>query len=325
MPTPWNRLPLALALAAAVSPVVLGRPLLAQAGTAPAPPAAAPEPQATPPAPQAPPDTEIFVADLVREGGKWRVERPRNVTQRAGYDNQPWFLPDGQHVLYTSQRGEPTDIYELDLATARERQVTATSESEYSPQLAFDRESVVVVRVEPDNTQRLWRFPLAGGEPTVVAPEVKGVGYQAWLDPRTVAVFVLGEPFTLQVVALGGSGAATAKVVANGIGRSIHRVPGTRQVSFVAPEGEVRSIFVYDPATGARQKLAPAPPTEEGDYAWTPDGALLAAVGSTFHRLEPAEGTAWQPIADLAGEGVGKITRLAVSPIGDKIAFVVSR
>jgi hypothetical protein len=325
--TPWNRLPLALVLAAS--------PLVAQSGSAPSSAVAAPTP---PPmsaaAPQAPPDTDVFVADLVREGGRWRVERPRNVSKRVGYDNQPWFLPDGQRLLYASQRAGQTDIFELDLATGRERQVTATPESEYSPQLGLDRESVVVVRVEPDSTQRLWRFPLAGGgQPVVVAPGVKGVGYHAWLGPRTVAVFVLGQPFTLQIVVLGDGDAATpettggpaAKVVANGIGRSIHRVAGTRRVSYTAPEGDARSIFTHDAATGGNQKIAPAPPTEEGDYAWAPDKALLAAVGSAIHRLEPGPGAAWTPITDLSAEGVGKISRLAVSPNGDKIAFVAER
>jgi dipeptidyl aminopeptidase/acylaminoacyl peptidase len=318
-----SRFPFALALAAA--------PLAAQSGAPPAPapsaPSAATAATAVPAqAPQAPPDTEIFVADLVRESGAWRVERPRNVTRRVGYDNQPWFLPDGQRLLYTSQRGESSDIFELDLATGRERQLTATPESEYSPQLAVDGRSIVVVRVEADTTQRLWRFPLApGGAPTVVAPEVKGVGYHAWADADTFAVFVLGQPFTLRIVELGASGDGSAKIVASGVGRSIHRVRGTHEVSYTAPDGDRRAIFALDPATGESRKLAPAPPTEEGDYAWTPDGALLAAVGSKLFRAVPGSEAAWTEIADLTGDGVGRISRLAVSPIGDQLALVAQR
>ena len=50
---------------------------------------------------QGPPATDIYVADLVRDGGTLTVARVRNVTRRAGYDNQPTFLPDGRAFLYT--------------------------------------------------------------------------------------------------------------------------------------------------------------------------------------------------------------------------------
>ncbi len=305
-------------------------PLTAQsAGSVPptpplaAPPALPVTPAApTPPVSVAPPDTDLFVAELVRSGDRWSIERPRNVTQRVGYDNQPFYLPGGQRLLYTSQRGGQADIYELDVSAASERAATATPESEYSAQQSTDGKNMIVVRVEADGTQRLWGFPTGVGDPAVIAPEVKGVGYHAWLDATTVAVFVLGEPFTLQIVDL-KSGAT--KTIAKEIGRSIHRAPGSRAVSFTAPGGERRAIFVWDAATETTRKLAPAPPTEEGDYAWTPDGVLLAGVGSTIHRLRPGVEADWVPIADLAGDGVGKITRLAVSPMGNQIAFVVDR
>ncbi len=274
------------------------------------------------PAPQAPESTEIFVADLVRSGEGWQVLRPRNVTRRPGYDNQPWFLPDGQRILYTSQREGQTDVYELDLATGSERQVTATPESEYSPQLAPDGAAIVVVRVEADTTQRLWRFPLAGGEPTVIAPEVKGVGYHAWIDQNTVAVFVLGEPITLQIVNIASR---LPRFSTEKIGRSIHRIPGTQRVSFVASDGTAPAIFYYEPAARNMQRLVPAPGTPENDYAWTPDGYLLAARGAKLFRLLPSPDADWTEIADLSGEGIGTITRLAVSPFGDKLALVVDR
>lgn len=297
--------------------------------------AAAPSPSApaAPLAPAAPPDSEIFLADLVHEGDAWRVERPRNLTKRVGYDNQPWFLPGGTRLLYTSERGGQSDVYELDLANAQERQVFSTPESEFSPQLGADGESVVVVRVEDaeanaaaaGSAQRLWRFPLRGaGAPELVAPGVRGVGYHAWSDERTVAVFILGDPFTLQLIDLSQADAVT-RVIASRVGRSIHRVPGTKEISYTAPDGEARAIFAFDPVSGEIRKVAPAPPTQEGDFAWTPGGMLLAAVGSTIQKFQPGSDTAWQPIADLTGDGVGTISRIAVSPMGDTVAFVATR
>jgi hypothetical protein len=305
--------------------------LRAQAPASPASPAspaapAAPAAPATPATPAAapPPSTDVWIADLARAGDRWTLSAPRNLTLRPGYDNQPSFLPDGGHLLYTSQRGEQTDIFEVELSTGVERAVTATAESEYSPTALSDGAHLAVVRVEPDGTQRLWRFPLAGaaaGAPEPIAPEVRGVGYQAWLDPETVAVFVLGEPFTLQILDLR---AGTALRVAEKIGRSIHRVPGARAVSFTAPDGDGFAIFTIDATGGSARRLAPAPASDEKDYVWTPDGVLVAAVDARLFRLQPGVDAGWIEFADLAPAGVKQITRLALSPDGSRLAFVAS-
>ncbi len=296
--------------------VLVPAALAAQAAPAPA---AAPSPT---PAPAAP-STDVWIVALDRAGDAWKLGAPSNLTHRAGYDNQPSFLPDGGHLLYTSQRGEQADIFELDLATGAERAVTATPESEYSPTLAADGGRVLVVRVEPDGTQRLWSFPLAGGAPALVAPEARGVGYQAWIDATRVAVFVLGEPFTLQIV---DTKTGAARRVAEKIGRSIHRVPGTSSVSFTAPDGDGFAIWAIDaddPAAAAK-RLAPAPASEEKDYAWTSDGVLVAAVEAKLYRLRPGVDAGWVEIGDLSAGGVKGITRLALSPDGTRLAFVAA-
>ena len=218
----------------AQAPSAPASPAVPPAGAAPAAPAA----PAT--AAAAPPSTDVWIADLARSGDRWTLSTPRDLTPRPGYDNQPAFLPDGAHLLYTSQRGAQSDIFELELSAGGERAVTATAESEYSPTPLSDGAHFAVVRVEPDGTQRLWRFPLAGATadaPEPIAPEVRGVGYQAWIDPETVAVFVLGEPFTLQIVDLR---AGTAMRVAEQIGRSIHRVPGAQPYGVGGQVGGLR-------------------------------------------------------------------------------------
>ena len=48
-----------------------------------------------------------------------------NITNNPGYDNQPFFTPDGRSVLFTSVRGPAgttqTDIYRYDIASKRSR------------------------------------------------------------------------------------------------------------------------------------------------------------------------------------------------------------
>jgi hypothetical protein len=63
------------------------------------------------------------------------------------------------------------------------------------------------------------------------------------------------------------------------------------------------------------------PPRVE-DYAWTPDGRVLAGEGSVLKLFDPRADAAWQAVADLSSMGMTSITRLAVSPGGRSIAVV---
>lgn len=285
--------------------------------------AAAPTLASATAAQQAPPATDIWMADLVRDGASWRIDSPRNLTDRDGYDNQPAFTPDGAKLLYTAFRDGQTDVRELDLATGASRQVTATLESEYSPTPYGDGSRFSTVRVEADGTQRLWSFAYPDGDdPRLLAAEVKDVGYHAWLDEKTLTLFVLGEPFTLRMLDL-ESGEPT--IVAAGIGRSIHKLPGERAASYVAPDGDGFAIWAIAAQGGEPRRLAPAPVSENRDFVWTPDRALVAAVGAKLYRLRPTIETDWIEFADLAAHGVGNVTRLAIAPAGDRVAFVADR
>ena len=302
--------------AVALSGALAGTALAVEPPSPPSPPVPAAAPRA--------PSTDVWIADLVRSGAAWKLENPRNLTDRDGYDNQPSFLPDSSALLYTSERDGQTDIYEADVASRVERRLTKTPESEYSPEVVPDASGLSVVRVEADGTQRIWRFPWSGGEPSLVLPNLKGVGYYAWLDGETLVAFVLGEPPTLVRVDL-PSGAE--KVIASDIGRSLHRIPGSEAASYTAAPAGGKAVAVrgYDPATGTVREIAPAPPGAERDFAWTPDGTLVAGAGSKLYRLRPGKGATWLPFADLAATGIHEVSRLTVSPDGTRIAFVAAR
>ncbi|MEZ5333435.1 MAG: hypothetical protein R2991_15680 [Thermoanaerobaculia bacterium] len=270
-----------------------------------------------------PPATDIEILPLERdESGAWAVLRPYAATDRDGYDNQPAFLPDGSALLYTSQRGDQSDVYRYDMRSGRSERVTDTAESEYSPTPMPDGERFSVVRVEPDGTQRLWAFPLAGGDPELLLPDVAPVGYHAWLDEDTVALFVLGDPITLQIASV-ASGAS--RVVAENVGRSLHRIPGTSALSYLDQSAEPWMLRRFDPEEGSTSILGKALPESE-DYAWAPDGSLVMGSATVLFRGLPGNHEiAWSALTDLADEGLGGITRLAVSPDGRSIAFVVER
>ena len=61
-----------------------------------------PAPAAAPPAAQAPPDTEIYLAPMTLVNGAIDIGPAVDITNNPGYDNQPFFTPDGRAVLFTS-------------------------------------------------------------------------------------------------------------------------------------------------------------------------------------------------------------------------------
>jgi WD40 repeat protein len=269
---------------------------------------------------QAPPSTDIFLVDVSFSKSPPTIGRPLNVTAREGYDNQPMFLPDGGSFFYTSIReGRPTDIYRYAIASRADVRMTNTTEGEYSATPTPDGKFFSVIRVEADSTQRLWKFPIGGGTPSLVLENVKPVGYHAWIDDHTLLLFVLGSPATLQ---LADVTTGKSQVVASNIDRSLHRIPGQNKMSFIHKVGpEEWYIKSFDPKTRQTAELIRTLPGAE-DIAWTPDGAALTGKDAKLYIWNRSPGTSWQEIADFTSSALRDITRLALSPKGDRLAIV---
>lgn len=276
----------------------------------------------------APPATDIYLADLRVVRGRVSVGVPINVTARPGYDNQPCFVPDGRAFLYTSVREDSqADIYRFDIERKTSVRLTTTRESEYSPTPLPDGSGFSAVRVEADSTQRLWAFDLDGSRPRLVLDSIKPVGYHAWADSHTVVLFVLGSPGspgsppTLQIADASSPG-ARGEVVARDIGRSLQRIPGRGAVSFLQRDSVAGPwLEELDVRTHRVTKLVKMPAGAEF-VAWTLDGIVLTASGTTLYQWDSRRGGAWEEVTDLAAAGLTNVTRLAVSPHGDRIAIV---
>lgn len=270
----------------------------------------------------APPSTDIY--ELVFDGNLDALKSAalRPVATERGYENQPFYTPDGGSLLFTANRdGKQMDIYEFDRKTRRTRAVIATAEGEYSPTVTPDGKHLSVIRVEADSTQRLWQFDLNGSNAQLVLRDIKPVGYHAWIDSDQLALYVLGKPATLQHARVS---TGKASIVAQNIGRSLHRIPQTPRVSFVHREN-ADSVWVkeFDPATGAVTPLVRMIDGEERDTAWTSDGTLLMSAGTRILAWRRGEKN-WREVVDLVGHKLGAVTRMAVAPDGRALAIVVN-
>lgn len=277
---------------------------------------------------QPPPGTDIYLLPITAGLASLKTARPAPLSVAPGYDNQPMFSLDGARVLFAANRdGKQTDIYAFDRASGRVTQLTQTPENENSPTFVpaglGEPGGFSVVQTEPDRSQRLWRFNAAGKNPQLVLADVKPVGYHAWVEPDHLAMFILGQPATLQI---GRVATGKAEMVAGDIGRSLHRIPGTRQVSFVQrePSGE---FWIKQIDIDSRQ-VVPLVRTAEGssdrDYAWMPDAqTILMSTGTKVLSWTRGAG-GWTEVFDGAAFQLGAISRLAASPKGDALALVVA-
>jgi Asp-tRNA(Asn)/Glu-tRNA(Gln) amidotransferase A subunit family amidase len=284
---------------------------------------------------QAPSD--LFLAELrTGEDGRVTAGPAMNLTRRQGYDNQPSFTPDGRSILYTAiDATGQADTWRYELAGGRAVRVTATPESEYSPAVMPGGERFAVVRVEADSTQRLWSFRHDGSDPRLVFERVRPVGYFAFGDANVVVMFILGSPPTLHV---GDVRTGESREVARDIGRSIRRIPGRNAISFTqrtAPDE--LWIMELELADLSVRRITAARPGAD-DHAWLPDGSLLQAARSTVSVWQPADevhglasGAAgatpdptgrWVAVRDFADDGITDITRMDVSPDGNRLVFV---
>jgi hypothetical protein len=281
-----------------------------------------------PAAPAPTPDTDIHLVSLNGGLAAMKAAKPAPISTAPGYDNQPMFSPDGGRILFAANRdGKQVDIFVFDRAAGRVSQLTETPENENSPTYLPAGIGAAggfsVVRTEPDKTQRLWRFDAQGRNPQLVLTEIRPVGYHAWIEATDLALFVLGPPSTLQIASVA---TGKAQVAADNIGRSLHRIPNTRLVSFVhrEPSGEywIKQIDI------ASRKIDPIVKVVDGnterDMAWMPDGKTILMSGGTKVFSWTRGGSGWTEVFDAAPHGLGAVTRLAVSPNGDAVAIVVA-
>ena len=284
---------------------------------------------------QTPPGTDILIGHLGMEKGKLSVTKVANITDREGYDNQPFFLPDGQHLFYTSAITDDTGKSQTDsimynLSTGERVNLTESAESEYSPTLMPDKKHFSVIHVTSEGKQKFWGYSVKEKKRWELLADVEPVGYQAWVNDSEVVLFILGEPHTLQ---LANVKSAETRILDANIGSSLYQFPGKQTMTYTRgddPSGKQNtawSLMEIDTATSNSTVLTTLP----GDayyFAWTPDGKALAANGSKLLQWDSqndAVDDGWHVFGDMTEHCKGGISRLAVNDSQTRIAMVCTR
>ncbi len=257
--------------------------------------------------------TDVYLMPLTSVNGKPVLSKPVNISNKPGYDNQPFFHPAKLLLYYTSMMPDnQTDIMVYDLKTGNTTRLTATPDSEYSPTvLPSQRELSCIVQRKGSGDQDLVAYSLADPAKTRIllsSQKTGKIGYQAWINDNEAVAFVLGEPSSLHYFDLK---AGKDSAVAPQIGRSLHKIPGRNTFSFVQQAGDRWVVRAFDPKTRTVTDITDSHPDSEHYNAWMPDGLLLESRGSQLWAFSPKAKT-WTQITLPADLPAKKISRLSV-------------
>ena len=263
------------------------------------------------------PSTDIWLASI----SNGVPGEPVRINTGNGYNNQPHFSEDGSVIYYTREVSDgeavQTDIAAFNTRTSTTTMVNNTSESEYSPTPIPNRKALSVIQVEADQKQRLWAIDVASGEIELLLADAQPVGYHAWINDSEVAMFILGDSFTLQTASIDNK---DTRLVADNIGRSIRKHPHTDEILFVDKNREPWQIAAYDPDTRQVRGVMPLFPANE-DFTIDANGTYWSGNGSKLYKRSPGD-RRWELTGDFKTFGINHISRLAINLKSNQIALV---
>lgn len=253
--------------------------------------------------------TDVYLLDLTKD-----LDTPTNISQNPGYDNQPSFW-DNDHLLYTRTRAGQTDIVRYNLNSKETEWLCDTPQgSEYSPLRIPSTDEFSAIRLDTSGLQRLYRYDRKGLN-NLVDSKLK-IGYHRWISATTLLCTVLVENHMNLMLVQPDS---PAKLIAEKVGRSLHRIPNTSQLSFIQQKEDKNVLYRFDPTTALIPTLLTLPDGVQ-DVAWLANGRLIFGQGDTLFQWDPTSSTGVQVWRKL--EGINNISRLALSPNGKLLALV---
>lgn len=253
--------------------------------------------------------TEIYLIDLTTDHST-----PINISRNPGYDNQPSFW-DNDYLLYTRTRAGQTDIVRYHLNSKKTEWLCDTPQgSEYSPLRIPESDAFSAIRLDTTGLQRLYRYERKGPI-SLVDPNLK-IGYHRWISATSLLCTVLVEDhMNLMLVQHDSS----ATLIAEKVGRSLHRIPNTKQFSFIQQKEDKNVLSSYDPSTELIQSLLTLPEGVQ-DVSWLASGTLIFGQGNSLFQWDPTTSRGihvWKKL-----EEINNISRLALSPNGKLLALV---
>ncbi len=265
------------------------------------------------------PDTEIYLISIQKKDGKYLFSNGRNITNRKGYDNQPYFSKDSKTIYFTTNRtGNNFDIYKYSL-TGNETSPVVTSEAnEYSAK-DFDKDTLHFVREGKNQLMTVFEFDKNTKKEKPAFKVNEPIAYYAFNKSKDALVWVR-YAFFMHFI---NTEKNINRFVANYAQPSVpHLIPNTNKFSFMQRHPD-DSLWIKE-FNPENQAVRPIITSKDGkrDYCWMPDGSILMASGMELYRFDEKKDKSWMLIANLQSFGIKSITRMVASPDGKYLAVV---
>jgi WD40 repeat protein len=257
------------------------------------------------------------------------------ISKKIGYNNQPYFSPDGKYLFYVSSiDSSNTEIFRIDLGNKKlkSKRITKTNEPEYSPKYTPDMSLISCVKVEKDKTtQHFYTYNLKGKKPFNILPDMKSIGYYEWISQNEFLSFELPEPFYLVKHVISNNSKDT---LATHVGRTFYFLRNKSKIIYLdktdSLHWQIRSV-----AADNLKKLKPKKAVEnpiitetlagEEDYCFLMDGSILMGHnGVIYIKKNPLKNlkAKWEELLDCRKYGFDKFYRIVTNFDNTKIALV---
>lgn len=261
--------------------------------------------------------SEVYLFDLSENNGKITVSNGKNISNTEGYDSQPSFY-SSKSILFASTRDKQTDIAKYNIETGKVKFLNSTKGGEYSPQRIPKSKDITAVRLDPDGLQRLYKYDAKTGTNSVLIPELK-VAYPMWYNKNTViAVVIIDDGLDLMINKIKSKKNTT---IQKKVGRSVHKIPNTKLVSYISKVDEQWEIRSLDPKTRETKKIVNTLSKKE-DICWLPNGTILMASGNTLMKFNPKTDKEWSTFHTFPKDIYKNISRIIVNKKGTQLALV---
>lgn len=262
--------------------------------------------------------TEVYLMDMIGNADSIQLSGPLNISNNEGYDNQPSFLDD-DNILFSSTRNNQTDIALYTMSTGNKTWISDTpGGSEYSPLKIPGKAAVSAIRLDADGLQRLYQYDLQTGVSKELIKDLK-VGYHVWYNEDIIVCTVLVENRMDLVVADIKKG--TNLTFAKNVGRSLHKIPNTDLVSYISKADKTFAIQSLHPIKGVTKTIHYIWNGRD-DIAWLSEHTILATTEKAIVQVSADTTANWDIFHQPDASKLYKMSRMAVSPDGKKLAIV---
>ncbi len=264
--------------------------------------------------------TEVYLFDLQIDKDFVILSNSLNISNNVGYDSQPSFI-DKNTIVFSSTNNNQTDIAKYDIESKTKTWVCETESSEFSPLKIPNKNAVSAIKQGLDSSQKLVSYDLENATEKILVDSLL-IGYHVWFDENTVALAILeNESLSLNIANLESN---TNKTVVKNIGRSLHKIPKSKLISYINKESELWEIRSFDLITNTSKFIINTISGSE-DICWTPKGIIITGKGLDLFKFNPKTDTDWVKIGSLPDEKISNITRLSINKNATKLVLVVDQ